>query len=306
MELIKGTHIDFVAARKIGFWISGALIAMSIISLVAHGGPRYGIDFAGGTLLQVRFENPVSVEDVRSALSAVGYGRAGITSFGGGDEVLIRVGEAEDTEISTPEIVKEALRSTFPGNPIETRRQEEVGPKVGRELRQQGIWAILFSMLGILIYMSWRFQFSSGTAAIAALFHDVLITLGIFSVLGREITLPILAAFLTIVGYSLNDTIVVFDRIRENMRVFHRETFSTVVNKSINRTLGRTVITSLTTLMAVIFLFLFGGEVIHDFAFALIIGVVIGTYSSIFVATPILYAWQIRFSDKKGKSGRKK
>jgi len=306
MELIKGTNIDFVSARKIGYLISGTLIAISLISLLAHGGPKYGIDFAGGTLLQVRFDNPVSIEDVRSALSSVGHGTAEITSFGGGNEVLIRVREAEDTEESTPEIAKEALRSAFPGNAIETRRQEEVGPKVGKELRRQGILAILFSMLGILIYMSWRFQFSSGTAAIVALIHDVLITLGIFSILGKEMSLPVLAAFLTIVGYSLNDTIVVFDRIRENMRVFHRETFSTVINKSINRTLGRTVITSLTTLLAVTFLFFLGGEVIHDFAFALIIGVVIGTYSSVFVATPVLYEWRIRLAARKGKPGRKK
>jgi len=304
MELIRGTNIDFVKARRIGYWISAGLLAMSIISLVAHGGPKYGIDFAGGTLLQVRFEHPVRVEEVRAALGGVGYARATIQSMAGGNEVLIRVPEYEEGG-GTPEVVKEALRTSFADNPLETRRQEEIGPKVGRELRQQGIWAILFSMLGILIYMSWRFQLASGTAAIIALFHDVTITLGIFSITGKEITLPVLAAFLTIVGYSLNDTIVVFDRIRENIRVFHRETFGTVINKSINRTLGRTVITSLTTLLAVIFLFLVGGEVIHDFSFALIVGVVIGTYSSIFVASPILYEWQIRRGEK-GKTGRKR
>jgi preprotein translocase subunit SecF len=305
MELIKGTNIDFVKARRIGAWISAALLAMSVISLAVHRGPDYGIDFAGGTLLQVRFESPVRIEDVRSALSAVGYGKAVIQTFAGGNEVLIRVAERAETGTSTPEVVKQALRDAFRDNEMETRRQEEVGPKVGRELRQQGIWAILFAMLGILIYMSWRFQVASGTAAIAALFHDVTITIGIFSVLGREITLPVLAAFLTIVGYSLNDTIVVFDRIRENMRVFHRETFASVINRSINRTLGRTVITSVTTLLAVIFLFAIGGEVIHDFAFALIVGVVIGTYSSIFVASPILYEWQIRAAAR-AKPGRKR
>ncbi|MCK4548446.1 MAG: protein translocase subunit SecF [Candidatus Eisenbacteria sp.] len=305
MELIKGTNIDFVGARKIGWWISATLLAVSLISLLAHGGPEYGIDFAGGTLLQVRFESPVGVEEVRSALSVVGYGTAVIQSFAGGSEVLIRVAERAEGGTSTPEIVKQALQDAFSGNEMETRRQEEVGPKVGRELRQQGIWAILFSLVGILLYMSWRFQLASGTAAIVALFHDVLITLGVFSILGKEVTLPVLAAFLTIVGYSLNDTIVVFDRIRENMRVFHRETFASVMNRSINRTLGRTVITSATTLTAVIFLFCLGGEVIHDFAFAIIVGVIIGTYSSIFVASPILYEWQIRLAGR-GKPGRKR
>ena len=197
--------------------------------------------------------------------------------------------------------MEQQLTEDFPNNPYDIRSVQEVGPKIGGELRRAAIMAVLISLLGILIYISWRFEFKFAVGAVAALFHDVLITVGVFSLLNFEISLAVVAAFLTIVGYSLNDTIVVYDRIRENTKVLRRENFTNIVNISLNQTLSRTVITSVTTLIVVLVLYLLGGEVIHDFSFALIIGVLIGTYSSIFVASPIVLEWQTRSEAKSGK-----
>jgi preprotein translocase subunit SecF len=300
MQLIRATNFDFVKARIGAYVLTGSLIAMSIISLIAHGGPKYGIEFSGGTLLELRFQRPVEIGQVRDALSRVGFGGTEIQSTGEGNDVLIRLPLSEAGKGSTPEIAKGALREAFPGNEIETRRQEDIGPKIGKELRRQGIWAVLFTLGGMLIYVAWRFQPIYGAAGVFALFHDVTITVGFFSITGKEITLPVLAALLTIVGYSINDTVVVFDRIRENLRVFHRDTFGTIMNNAINQTLSRTIITSWTVILVLLFLFFFGGEVIHDFSFALLIGVVVGTYSSVCVASPIVYEWTMRHPAKAG------
>jgi len=298
MQFLVNVNIDFAKKRKPALIFSAVLLIVGLGSLIMHGGPHYGIDFLGGTSIELKFEKNISVGDVRSAVSDIGYGGAEIKSFGAANEILIRVQEQEQgTEIS--DAIKAGLTEAFPDNPYQVQLVEKVGPKIGAELREKAVWAVLIALLFILIYISWRFEFVFAVGAIAALFHDILITLGVFSVLNLEISLAIIAAFLTIVGYSLNDTIVVFDRIRENLKVMRRDTYETIVNSSINQSLSRTVVTSLTTMIVVLILYFFGGAVIHDFAFALIIGVIIGTYSSIFIASPIVIEWEQRRADKK-------
>jgi preprotein translocase subunit SecF len=278
-----------------------ALILVSIVSLIAQGGPKYGIDFLGGTSIELKFEKDISVAEVRSALTQVGFGNAEIKNFGSGKEILVRVQQQETgTEIS--DAIKAEISKAFPDNPYTVQMIEKVGPKIGAELRTAAVWAVLIAMFCILIYISWRFEFVFAVGAIVALFHDVIITLGVFSLLRLEISLNVIAAFLTIVGYSLNDTIVVFDRIRENLKVLRRETYENIINISINQTLSRTILTSGTTLIVVLVLYLFGGEVIHNFAFGLLIGIGIGTYSSIFVASPILVEWEKQRQLKKSKA----
>ncbi len=292
MEFLVGAHINFLGHRKAGFIVSAALIVIGMISLIAHGGPKLGIDFQGGTLLQIRFEQPIAAESIRETLAGVGFADAEIQHFGGNREAIIRVQEQAEGEDASGRII-EALNNAHPGNRAEVRRQELVGPKVGRELRATATRAILIALVLILGYISLRFEFKFAVGAVAALVHDVLITLGVFSLAGLEVTLPVVAALLTIVGYSLNDTIVIYDRIREDRRKLYGKSFVDIVNTSLNESLSRTVVTSLTTLLVVLCLFLFGGEVIRDFAFALMIGVVIGTYSSIYVASPLVVEWQI-------------
>ena len=298
MQIFKNTRFDFVNRRKIAFIISTALIVVGIISLVAHKGPSFSIDFAGGTLLQIQFEKDLSVQEIRSALDKIGWGDAEIQKFSQGKEFLIRV-KKQEVGTMVGDQIKSALIQNFPDNEFQVRREEKVGPKIGEELKSKAVWAILYAMIGILIYISWRFEFKFAVGAIVALFQDVLITVGIFSLLNKEISLAIVAALLTIVGYSLNDTIVVFDRIREDLALMRSQPYEAIINASINQTLGRTIITSLTTLLVVVCLFTLGGEVIHDFAFALMIGVIVGTYSSIFVASPVLIEWHSRLLAKK-------
>ena len=298
MEFIKpGTKINFVGFRRLAFILSGFVIAASIISIVLHGGLNYGIDFAGGTLVQVKFRGPTRVESIKNQLAPIGLDRSLIQRFGEKmeNEYLIRV-ERSVSDLGTLSLeIEEALQRAYGKDGIEIRRTEMVGAKVGKALRSKGIQAIIYALIGILIYITWRFEsFIFALGAIVALAHYVMITVGAFSIANKEFTLPIVAAILTIIGYSLNDTIVVYDRIRENRRKMRREPFGRVVNSSINETLGRTLLTSLTTLIVVVILFIFGGGVIHDFAFALIVGVLVGTYSSIFVASPIILTWQER------------
>jgi preprotein translocase SecF subunit len=289
LQILKDTHFDFVGKRKVAFLLSAALILMGIISLIAHGGPAFSIDFSGGTLLQIQFQEDLSVDDIRSSMDRIGWGDSEIQKFAQGKEFLIRV-KKQEAGTKVADQIKEALTADFRDNSFEVRREEKVGPKIGQELKGKALRAILFAMILILVYISWRFEFKFAVGAIVALFHDVLITVGIFSLLNKEISLAIVAALLTIVGYSLNDTIVVFDRIREDLAI---------MNASINQTLSRTIITSLTTLAVVVCLFILGGEVIRDFAFALMIGVLVGTYSSIFVASPVLIEWHSRLLAKK-------
>ncbi len=295
MHFFSKTNIDFIGKRKFGFGFSGLLILIGIVSMVMHGGLRYNIDFTGGTLVQLKFEKNVKIEDIRQALTNKGYGDSEIKHFGAENEIVIRAGIEQSTdELSNrfEPIIREAL----PDNPFIEQRLEKVGPKIGKELIVDFLSAIFWAIILILFYVMWRFEFKFALGAILALLHDVFITLGIFSLLDIEISAPIIAAVLTIVGYSLNDTIVVFDRIRENLKVKQKDTsgFIGIVNKSLNETISRTIITSLTTLFVVTILFFFGGEVLRSFAFALIIGIVIGTYSSLFVASPFVVEWQIK------------
>ena len=297
-QLIKDTNIDFVGKHRIALIISGLVILAGLVSLVAHGGPRLSIDFEGGTLIEVRFNAPTNVESVRDQLSAVDYGEAVIQQYGDSQEYIIRVKTPtqEDEELNT---IFNSLNQVEGGNGFEVRRLETVGPKIGRELRADAISAVLIAMIGIVIYVTIRFKFMYSIGALVALAHDVLITLGIFSLMDIEISLTVLAAFMFIVGYSLNDTIVVFDRVRENVKAKRHESFPEIVNLSLNSVLNRTVITSLTTLVVVLVLFFFGGEVIKPFAFALIVGLIVGTYSSIFVASPVVIAWDANTNQAK-------
>jgi preprotein translocase subunit SecF len=295
MQFFKDSNYEIVAKRKVGYTMSSILIAISIISLIIHGGPKYNIDFTGGTLLHLKFEKAVKVEDLRAELSEIGFGDSEIKNFGSNNEVSIRLGITSELD-STTTIIKDKIAKSMPDNPFEERRNESVGPKIGKELVFDAIMAVLWSMVLILFYVMWRFEFKFSIGAIVALFHDIIITLGVFSVLEIEISAPIIAAVLTIVGYSLNDTIVVYDRIRENLKTANKniKDISGIVNTSINETLSRTIITSMTTLIVVVVLFFFGGEVLKTFALALIIGVVVGTYSSIFVASPIVIDWRTK------------
>jgi len=288
MRFLNKTNIDFISKQKIAGFLSITLIVAGIASLIIKGGPLLSIDFTGGTVAQVKFEKPVELGHLRETLSDYGFEGAEIVEFGSPDEVLIKTQfSGSSSEIS--EQLTLALGKTFT-----LRRVESVGPKIGKELQNDALKAIGLALILILIYITFRFDRYYALGSVMALIHDVLITLGVFSLLDYEINLSIIAAFLTIVGYSLNDTIVVFDRIRENIPKYMKKTLNDVVNISLNETLNRTVITSLTTMMVVVILFLWGGKVINLFAFALIIGVFVGTYSSLFVASPVMVYFEKR------------
>ena len=277
-----------MGTQKFMSLLSIALIVAGVVSLVMKGGPLLSIDFTGGTIAQIKFDQAVDVAKLRNTLGEYGFTNAEIIKFGSQEEVLIKTQfSGSSNEIS--EKLTTALGETFT-----LRRVESVGPKIGRELQQDALVAIGLALMMILIYIAFRFDAYYALGSVAALIHDVLITLGVFSLLSYEINLSIIAAFLTIVGYSLNDTIVVFDRIRENIPKYMKKTLKEIVNLSLNETLSRTVITSLTTMMVVVILFIWGGEVINLFAFALIVGVFIGTYSSIFVASPVMLYFEKR------------
>jgi preprotein translocase subunit SecF len=342
MQFIKpDININFVSKRKIAFFISLAMILVSIASLLIHKGPRYGIDFAGGTLIQVKFSTPTSPAKIKSGLATIDLGKSSVQQFGepSDNEYLIRTNISIMTSEGFSSKVQKALEAST-GTEVEIRRVEMVGPQVGKDLREKALFAMFYSLLFITIYISGRFELKwvlsgvmAGTlmgavyllsifhvsvpylilaalivtlllfwflelkyamGAIVALIHDVTITVGIFSILDKEFTLPIIAALLTIIGYSLNDTIIVFDRIRENSRKYHKNPLEFIINRSVNETLSRTLLTSGTTLVVVFALFMLGGGIIHDFAFAMMIGIIVGTYSSIYVASPILLAWQGR------------
>jgi preprotein translocase subunit SecF len=342
MQLIKpGINIDFVGKRKIAFSMSVLMIVISVGSLLFHQGPRYGIDFAGGTLVQVKFEAPVAIDQIKKGLANMQLSASSVQQFGqvADNEYLIRTDVTTTAMEGLSEVIETRLNEAT-GVPVEIRRVEMVGPQVGQDLREKALFAMFYALLFITVYISgrfelkwaksgvvaaalmaavytlslfhvsvpflmlaalvvslvifWFFEFKYAMGAIVALIHDVTITVGIFSIFGKEFTLPIVAALLTIIGYSLNDTIIVFDRIRENLRKHHRDPMTSILNRSVNETLSRTILTSMTTLVVVIALFVLGGGIIHDFSFALLVGILVGTYSSIYVASPILLAWQTR------------
>jgi preprotein translocase subunit SecF len=294
MELIKpNTNIDFVGKRVIAISLSLVIILVGIVSLVVKGGPSYGIDFAGGTLVQVKFTKNTDAAKVRSALKDLGLRGVTIQQFGASpDEFLIHAPESKAEVESLSDQVKSILEKSYGKGHVDIRRAVMIGPKVSKNLRNKGLMAILFAIVGMLIYITWRFEFRFGVGAVIALVHDVMITLTLFSLLNKDIDLTIVAAFLTIIGYSVNDTVIVCDRIRENMAKFPKEKLAPLINRSINETLSRTIMTSGMTMLAVVALFLFGGSVIHNFAFAMLVGIIVGTYSSIYVASPVILFWE--------------
>lgn len=296
VEILGKTNIDFIGKRHIAYMVSTVLIALGILALIqiSRGVANMGIDFAGGTATQVKFQRPVDLGDVRNALSKNGIKDSEPVQFADGRTVLIRLKRSTGEVAGTSEMIQNALRKEFNGNPFAAESSTEVGPAIGRELQQKALVAIGISLAGIIVYIAWRFEFRFGVAATIATFHDVLAVLGIVFIVQKEITLLIVTALLTIAGYSLTDTVVVYDRIRENLRARRKEPLGDIINASINQVLSRTAMTSLTTLLAALALFLLGGEVLHDFAFALLIGVIVGTYSSWFVASPIIYEWRAR------------
>ncbi len=289
MQFFSNPQIEFIGRRYIGFALSGVLILFSL-GVILTKGIRYGIDFTGGTLIQINA--PVDIATLRDALSRAFPGESyEVQNFGDPHEFLIRTGRVITSESDFERKLQEALGVT-----IRVDRVETVGPRVGKELRQQAMVAIFLSLVLMLAYIWFRFNLLFGVGSVLALFHDVLITLGIYTLLGREVTIPIIAAFLTIVGYSINDSIVVSDRVRENLRKLGRkepsiEEFGRILNRSVNETLSRTILTSGTTLIVLLTLLFLGGAVIFDFAFALTVGVVVGTYSSIFVVVNLVYEW---------------
>ena len=304
MRIIKDTNIQFMSQKKLGAFLSGTVIILGIISLILAGGPLLSIDFKGGTLLAVHFEEPVDVNEFRSAMSNVNidgqsfdFSKAEIKLFGGPNDISIRIPHMDQEPENFAQKIIKFLKDSFSNKIPESDSDfilsiEKVGPKIGAELSNKAILAILSSLGLILFYISIRFEFNFALGAIAALTHDVFVTLGIFSIMGYEISLPIIAAFLTIVGYSLNDTIVIFDRVRENVKSMKRLSYSEIIDKSVNDSLSRTIVTSITTFIVVLILWLFGGEVINLFAFAMMVGVIVGTYSSIFVACPLVLRLQ--------------
>ncbi|MBX7153293.1 protein translocase subunit SecF [bacterium] len=288
MELLVNKNYPFVQNRRTAYLISGSLVTLSLL-LFLFIGLNYGVDFIGGTSMEVKFQQPVELDKIRHLISTK-FGADRIQNFGSTNDILIHVQEQHDN-VSTE--VLDMLKKNFQGNDVEMRSVSQVGPKIGDELKISAVWATIWGLIFIVVYLALRFHWKWGLAAVVALAHDVIITLGLFVALQLEFSLAAVAAFLTIVGYSVNDTIVVFDRIRENTRLIKRGgTFEEVVNRSINETLSRTVMTSVLTLLSVAVLLALGGEVIRTFAWALLVGIIVGTYSSVYVASPILIEWK--------------
>lgn len=296
MQLLKNNlNFDFMGKRKLAVIISLILIIISIAAMGMRG-LNLGVDFTGGTLVEVGYAESVELESVRKALASSGYGDAIVQHFGTAKDVLIRL-PVTDKDADKAALSNRVLGSLVSTGAPEMRRVEFVGPQVGDELRDKGGLAMLYALIGILIYVALRFEWRFSLGSVAALIHDVILVVGFFAITQIEFDLTVLAALLAVIGYSLNDTIVVFDRIRENFRRIRKATSEGVLNTSINQTLSRTLMTSITTLLVLIALFVFGGEVIHSFSIALIVGVVVGTYSSIYVASSALLALDVSKED---------
>ncbi len=295
-ELIKKVRLDFIGKRKYAFITSGVFSILGIVATICifFGWANLGIDFSGGTLIQLSFKSPPSIEQLRSILVKNKLGEAEIQEMrgeGGKKAVVLRIRKAHIATGNVAQKIKQIFSKAFPNNPIIIEKSEEVGPKIGYELRKKALWAVFWAIIAIIIYIAFRFEFRFGVAAAVATLHDVLVVIGILWICNREITLLIVTALLTIAGYSLTDTVVVFDRIRENIKVRRKDLLETIVNDSINQVLSRTVVTSLTTILAVFALLIIGSIVTFNFALALTIGIIIGTYSSVFIASPILVEW---------------
>jgi len=295
MEFIGKTNIDFAGKRKIAFAFSGVLSLLGLLAIVmiGLGKANMGVDFAGGTSVQLKFEGAVSIDQARKSLENNGL-QADLQQFAEGNKLLIRIKKSDVQLGKVADRIVEVFTKDFSGNKFVVESSMEIGPTVGKSLQKDALVAVIISMLAIIIYIAWRFEFKFGVAATIATFHDVLAVLGVLFILNKEITLLTVTALLTIAGYSLTDTVVVFDRIRENLRSKAKAGLEETINRSVNEVLSRTIITVLTTFIATASIFLFGGEVLHDFALALLIGLIVGTYSSIFVASPILILWKAK------------
>jgi preprotein translocase subunit SecF len=304
MRLLTHTNIDFLSKRKRYYSLSAIVAIIGLAALFFNGIPL-GIDFQGGTEMQVRFSNPVEVDEIRGAMDKSGFGGMEIKTMGSEADYLLRTplqGEGQ----TVAEKIQTGITENIKGKSFEVLRTDKVGPKIGKELRTNAIYALVFSLIGILIYLSLRFQLVYAIAAVVAVFHDVIITVSlvalfnlIFPSLQLEFNQTMLAAFLTLIGFSVNDTVVIFDRIRENIKLFKNENIVSVMNKSVNTTLSRTFITSGTVLLTVLVLLFFGGEVLRGFAFTFTIGIITGTYSTIFIASAIAVDWQNKIVGKK-------
>ncbi len=294
IELLKKTNINFMGRKYYAFVFSGIVFVLGIIAVVqvARGTANLGIDFTGGTAVQIKFEKPFVLHDVRKALEEGGLKDFDLQDMPVEKKILIRVKKEEETLGGLSEKIVSILYQRFTDQKLIVESTTEIGPKVGERLRRDALWAIIAATAGLLIYIAFRFQVRFGIGATVATLHDVLAVLALFYILNREINLVIVAALLAIAGYSLTDSVVVFDRIRENLKSRLREPVEVVVNQSINEVLSRTIITSITTLLAALALFFLGGEVIHDFALAIIAGILVGTYSSVFIASPIVLLWR--------------
>jgi preprotein translocase subunit SecF len=289
-EILGKTNIDFMGKRKYSFIFSGIMAVLGVIALIqiARGAANMGIDFAGGTAVQLKFEQPIRIDEARRALELNGLGHAELQEFAQENKLLVRVKASTSIEEKTAERVMAVFRKEFSGNSFVVDASTEIGPTIGEKLQEDALIAVLISFAGIIAYIAVRFELRFGVAAALATFHDVLAVLGTFYLLDKEITLLVVTALLTLAGYSLTDTVVIFDRIRENLRMRRREQEETLLNTAVNQVLSRTIVTSLTVVVVLIPLALAGGEVLHDFSLALLWGVIIGTYSSVFVATPLL------------------
>lgn len=292
-ELLGKTNIDFIGKRKYAFVLSAALAFLGVITVVqiARGRANTGIDFAGGTAVQLQFEQPVHLDEARALLEREGFPDAELQQFTDGNKLLVRVKKQTTIQEKTADRLVDVFHKGFVSNAFVIDSTTEIGPTVGAKLQRDAMKAIAIAMIGIVLYIALRFEFRFGVAAAVATFHDVLAVLGVMWLLDKEINLLIVTALLTLAGYSLTDTVVVFDRIRENLRTRRRDDLAQVINQGINQVLSRTIVVSLTVFLVLVALFFFGGEVLHDFSFALLLGVVIGTYSSIFVASPLLLLW---------------
>lgn len=293
LEILGKTNVDFMGKRRYAFLFSGIMVVMGIIALIqiARGQANLGIDFAGGTAVQLKFDQSIRIEDARKALESNGLADAELQEFGQENKLLIRVKASTTIEEKTAEKVVSIFSKEFPSNKFVVESSTEIGPTIGKKLQSDALVAIVISFAGIILYIAARFELRFGVAAALATFHDVLAVLGAFYILDKEITLLVVTALLTLAGYSLTDTVVVFDRIRENLRLRRREQEETMINNAINQVLSRTIVTSLTVVLVLIPLTLAGGEVLHDFSLALLGGVIFGTYSSVFVASPLLLLW---------------
>jgi len=296
MELIGKTKIDFIGLSKISFIISGIISIIGIIAIIqiGRGAANMGIDFSGGTSVQVRFAKPFTTDEVRKALADNGIKEVELQEIKDGNQILIKMRKSTAPVGKIAETIEQDFKKALPGNSITIESTTEIGPSIGDKLRKDTLIAVAISLICIVLYIAWRFDFKFGIGAVVATMHDVLAILAVFFVMNKEVNLLLITAVLTIAGYSLTDTVVVFDRIRENLKKNAKDSMANVFNFSINEVLSRTIVTSLTTFLAATSLWLWGGEVIHDFAFALVVGVVVATYSSVFVASPVVAILETR------------